>query len=339
MGSSDGPPGLRPERLLRLIRRSVAECGIDLGGATVLTEAATGAYVVTPVIAALAAAGKVHAVTRGTRYGSVQEVVAQTDALAALAGVADRIEIHTEIAPELVGAADIVTNSGHLRPLDASLVGGMRPGTVVPLMFEAWEIDLGRDDVDLAAMRRQGVRFAGTNERHPAVDVFSFLGSMAVKLLVDSAVAVRGSRLVVVCDNPFRRYLVDGLTAAGASVQDSDRLDDAQLTDGVDAVVVALKPTGAPVLSADDVARIARQAPGAVLAQFWGDLPRDACRQLDVPCVPAVEPGTGHMGVLPSALGPEPVVRLQAAGLKVASVLLKPPEQRSAADRSFLDEC
>ena len=61
----------------------------------------------------------------------------------------------------------------------------MRPGTVVPLMFEAWEIDLGRHDVDLAALSAHGVRFAGTNERHPAVDVFSYLGPMAVKLLAD----------------------------------------------------------------------------------------------------------------------------------------------------------
>src|SRR5262245_2707920 len=240
MTSSAVPPGLRPERLLRLVRRSVAECRIDLRGATVLTEAATGAYAVTPVVAALGGAGHVDAVTRGTRYGSVEEVAAQTGALAAIAGVRDRIQIHTEVTPDLVGGADVVTNSGHLRPLDARVVGWMRPDTAVPLMFEAWEIDLGRDDVDLAAMRARGVRFAGTNERHPAVDVFSFLGPMAVKLLVDAAVAVRGSRLVVLCDNPFRSYLVDGLSAAGAAVDHVERLGDARLSDDVDAVVVAL---------------------------------------------------------------------------------------------------
>ena len=60
--------GLRPERLARLVRRAVETMSLDLAGATVLTEAATGAYVVTPVLAALGGAGVVNAVTR--RRGS-----------------------------------------------------------------------------------------------------------------------------------------------------------------------------------------------------------------------------------------------------------------------------
>jgi hypothetical protein len=239
----------------------------------------------------------------------------------------------------LVGAADVVTNSGHLRPLDARVVGWMRPDAVVPLMFEAWEIDLGRDDVDLDAMRARGVRFAGTNERNPAVGVFGFLGPMAVRLLTDAAVAVRGCRVAVLCDNPFREYLVDGLTAAGASPAVGDRLDEVELTGDLDAVLVALRPTGRPVLSAGDVERIAQVAPTAVVAQFWGDLPREDCDRLGVPVVPAAAPPAGHMGVLPSAVGPEPVVRLQAGGLRVAAVLRTPPEKWTDEDRSFVDEC
>lgn len=333
------PPGLHPERLLRLVRRSVAECGLDLRGATVLTEAATGAYVVTPVIAALGGAGRVHAVTRPTRYGSVAEVVRQTSRLAELAGVAGRIEVRPELTADLVGSADVVTNSGHLRPLDARVVGWMRPDAVVPLMFEAWEIDLGREDVDLAAMRARGIRYAGTNERHPAVDVFSYLGPMAVRLLGDAAVAVRGCRIVVLCDNPFREYLVAGLVTAGADVVAASRFEPGSFDGDVDAVLVALTPSGRPVLTADELARIAALAPGAVVAQFWGDLPRAAADRLGLPCVPAAEPPAGHMGVLPSALGPEPVVRLQTGGLKVASVLRTPEDQWTQADRSFVDEC
>jgi hypothetical protein len=44
------------------------------------------------------------------------------------------------------------------------------------------------------------------------------------------------------------------------------------------------------------------------------------------------------MAVLPSDVGPEPVVRLQAGGLKVASVLRTRREHRSVFDLSFLDE-
>ena len=54
-------------------------------------------------------------------------------------------------------------------------------------------------------------------------------------------------------------------------------------------------------------------------------------------CAPPVAPSRGHMAVLPSDVGPEPVVRLQAGGLKVAEVLLRPDAERSEFDRGFLD--
>jgi hypothetical protein len=323
---------------VRLVRRSIDATALDLAGATVLTEAATGAYAVTPTIAALGGADTVVAVTKESRYGTVAEVAEQTHAIADLAGVSERITIESKITPEIVAAADVVTNSGHLRPIDAQIANWMRPGAVVPLMFEAWEIDLGRDDVDLEALRDRGVRFAGTNERHPEIDVFSYLAPMAVALLTVGAISARGSRLLVLCDNPFMPYLQEGLSASGAHVVAAASLSEHDLDDDLDAIVVALSPTGAPVLNDDEVALIAERSPAAVLLQFWGDLPRASCASLGVPCVPVEPPRPGHMGILPSAIGPEPVVRLQTGGLKVASILLVDEARWHPEDRSYLDE-
>ena len=69
-----------PGGLVGKVLRAVAELELDLGGRVVVTEAATGAYVVTPVLAALAGA-EVHACARATRHGTVAEVVRQTHAL------------------------------------------------------------------------------------------------------------------------------------------------------------------------------------------------------------------------------------------------------------------
>jgi hypothetical protein len=332
-------PGLRPDRLANLIRRVIGEMLLDLSGVTVLTEAATGAYVVTPVIAAVAGAGSVLAVTRATRHGTIEEVVEQTRALADTFGVADRISIHPGgPSRELVASAQVVTNSGHVRPIDERMVGWMRSDAVVALMFEAWELGLGRNDIDIDALRRRGIRFAGTNERNAIVDNFSYLGPMAAKLLLDAGVAVYRSQLLVVCDNPFMPYLHAGLERMGAKVVTRPRFDATELSDQFDGVVIALTPTGCPVIGEADLAALATTAPGAVLAQLWGDVPREWCAAHDVPCVPAIDPGPGHMGVLPSAVGPEPIVRLQAGGLKVAEVLLKPEQDWSDEDRSFVDD-
>ena len=328
----DVPPGLSTARLSRLVSQAVARCALDLSGAQVLTEAATGAYVVTPVIAAISGA-QVVALTADSRYGTAAEVKAATAALATQFGVADRIVITTTREPEHFAAADVITNSGHVRPIRGELAASIRPGAVLSLMFESWEAQAGRLDIDVEVLRDRGVQIAGTNERHPNVDVFSYLGPMAVAELADAGVSAYGSRIAVLCDNAFRDYIVDGLKAVGAEVDVAASLDGLS-GDTPDALLVALQPTGASVVSAADLSRIGTRWPDCVLVQFWGDIDRSRC---PVAWWPAVAPPAGHMGVLPSRVGPEPIVRLQAGGLKVAQVLRTPPGERTARDMEYVD--
>jgi hypothetical protein len=330
----DRRPGLDPRRLVNLMGTAVRRLDLDLAGRVVVTEAATGAYGVTPVIAALAGAREVHAVARDSRFGTAETVLASTQDLAVAAGVGDRIELLTSKDAAPLEAADIVANSGHLRPLDGPTVGRMKAGAAIPLMYEAWELRPG--DVDLDACRQRGVRVGGTNERHPAVDVFSFLGVMAVKLLTDAGVAVYSSRLLLLCDNPFCSFLERGLTAAGAAVEVREQLADGPIDPGWDAVVVALRPCGRPLLTDTDAKLLAEEAPGALLAQYWGDIDRGAVLAAGVPVWPEAPPRPGHMGILPSAVGPEPIVRLQAAGLKVGEVLCKDPACLGVGDLDYV---
>ena len=328
-------PGLHPLRLAALMRAAVERCQLDLSGRVVLTEAATGAYVVTPILAAMAGAEQVYALTRPTRYGTVEEVKTQTFELAKVVKIANRIEVITEKTREFVEQADVVTNSGHVRPIDANIIAWMKPTTVIPLMYETWEFR--SYDVDIAACRQKGIQVGGTNERHPAVDVFSFLGIMAIKLLTDAGVSVYKSNILLLCDNPFDTYLRRDLTNAGGSVDMYESLPG--VTDGkaYDVILVALRPGSEPVLSANAASTIADRWPGAVVTQFWGDLDRDALLAAGVPVWPSEAPAPGHMGILPSAIGPESIVRLQAGGLKSAEVLLRSPSQRTRAHLDFVE--
>jgi hypothetical protein len=318
------------------MREAVARCELDLRGAAVFTEAASGAYAVTPVLAALVGADPVYALTRTTRYGTAEEVATLTEALAQVAGVSSAIRVVTEKRKEWIAQADIVTNSGHVRPIDAEMIGWMKPTAVVPLMYEAWEFRPG--DVDLEACRSRGVRVAGTNERHPAIDVFSYLGVMAVKLLLDAGVAVYQSRVVVACDNDFAPFIRDGLVRAGATVEVIPRLDEPTGSKTPDAVLIALTPRAEVVIGAADAARIAERWPGAVVAQYWADIDRPALEACGIACWPEREPARGHMAILPSAVGPEPIVRLQAGGLKVGEVLWR-TGRSERPDSPFIDRC
>src|SRR5438067_6414080 len=99
--------------LINKLRKRVQALDLNLKGKVVLTEAATGAYVVTPILAALAGA-KVYAFSKSTRYGTVEEVIDKTKKVFE--------EYHEDflditfidnITPEIIAEADIITNSGH----------------------------------------------------------------------------------------------------------------------------------------------------------------------------------------------------------------------------------
>lgn len=320
-------------RLASLSAAAVERCGLDFSGLTVVTEAATGAYVVTPVLAALAGADRVVAVGRDSRYGSFDEVKAQTEHLAVLAGVGGRIELVNGKSRQVIAAGDVVTNSGHLRSLDRETISWMKPTAVIPLMYEAWEFRPG--DVDLDACAERGILVAGTNECHEAVDVFSYLPVMAIRALLNADLPVYRNRIVVLCDNSFGPYLERGLSGFGAEVIMSPTVDSVPAhVANVDAVLVSLHPRATPVLPAADVEAIAARWPGVLVCQFWGDIDRAACHRHGLPVIPPLEPKPGHMAILPSDAGPDSVVRLQSGGLKVGEVLSR--HRRGAATTADL---
>ena len=231
----------------------------------------------------------------------------------------------------------MITNSGHLRPITGQCAASIRADAVVALMFENWEIQAGRVDLDLDGITARGIAVAGTNERHPEVDVFSYLGPMAVAQLADAGVSAYHGRLALHCNNPFLDYVAKGLCDSGAEVLVNVPLDG--LLDGPrpDDIVIATTPGSGEAVGRADLGRIANRWPDVVICQFWGELDRESCAALGVGVWPTSDPGAGHMGVLPSRVGPEPLVRLQTGGLKVAQVLRIPADRRSTAELEWLD--
>jgi hypothetical protein len=309
-------PGFSSGRIIRLIERAIAGTGLDLSGLHVLTEAATGVYAVTPVIAAMAGAKRIRAVTRASRYGSVDDVVHSTMTLAAAAGVSDRIEITEGLRWETLDAVDIVTNSGHLRPLTREMIGRLPASAVVALMYEAWEFR--GDDLDLAACADRGVPVVGVNERDPSVDVFSYLGELCARHMQNAGVSVRHSRIALLCDNDFGEPIRATLQGLGGLVSLIPSVQRLPASDW-DAIVIALRPEGAPRIGEAEVEHLSRAAPEtAAIVQFWGDLDRRAADARGLNVWPPAPPAPGHMAALLSELGPEPIIRLQTGGLRAA---------------------
>lgn len=314
-------PGYSLPGLRALMRRTIARTGLNLSGKIVVTEAASGAYATTPVIAAMAGAGRVYALARPSRYGTVAEVTAWIYHLAIFAGVADRITVVEGLSPEILATADIVTNSGHVRPLTAEFINQLPSKAVIALMFEAWEFR--SSDIDLDACARRGIPVVGVNERHPTVDVFSFLGPLCVKQLHDCGLAVYGNRLALLCDNDFAEPMFNGLSGIGAQTELFTSASVVLRADW-DAIVVALRPEDKPRVGAAEARHLAQAAPsGVAVVQFWGDIDRPAVHAHSLNVWPRTAPAQGHMGVLLSDIGPEPIVRLQTGGLRAAEWVMR----------------
>jgi hypothetical protein len=303
------------------MRRSITATGLNLSEVTLLTEAASGAYGVTPIIGAMAGARCVYALAGSSRYGSVRDVAAWVSELADASGVTGIVNVVEDVSPDILTSANIVTNSGHLRPLSADLIDRLPSNAVIALMFEAWELRPG--DIDLAACIRRRIPIVGINERHPAVDVFSFLGPLCAKQLLCCGCAVYNNRIALLCDNDFAKPMANGLAGLGASIEVFSAA--AQIfRDRWDAIVIALKPAPTPRIGPREASHLATVTPSdSVIVQFWGDIDREALIAHEFNIWPSEPPSPGHMGILLSEIGPEPIVRLQTGGLRAAEWIFR----------------
>jgi hypothetical protein len=318
---------------------------LDLKNKVVLTEAATGAYAVTAILAALAGA-KVYAFTKNTRYGTVEDVRNEINELATkFTGKFIDITIVEELTPEIIAKADIITNAGHLRPLTADKLKHARKGAVLPLMFEAWE--WREADLNLNFCKENGIEVGATNERHPDIDVFSYLGDMALKQIFDAGLCPYKNNFVLICNNDFGPFIARVLAKVCASLAVCDKAENRYSYNGIDidwigdfpdfdvpekyrnaeAVIFTAYPfdqnwigegKGTEVITVD---KLKAQINNPFILRYAGDIDETYCEE-KINFFPK-HVSSGHMGILPSAIGFDPIIRLQSGGLKVGELLLK----------------
>jgi hypothetical protein len=304
----------------------IEQLELDLSSAEVLTEAATGAFAVTPVIAAAAGAERVWALGGDSVHGSASAAFAQVQELAAAYGIDDgRIEFIDRRA-SLPDDINLVTNLGFVRPVDLDLLGRLRGPAVVSLMYEAWEARDG--EVDVSACRRLGVPVAGVHEEFESLGVFSACGQLAVKLCFEAGLEVAGNSLIVLGRaSPFTDVIGGVLRANGAEVVTIT--SGAELSRGAvgasDGIVVA-DWSGELVLGGSVGPRpetLAEWGEGLVIVQFGGVVAVQDLLDAGFSVHPPRRLGPRRMAFTLAHLGVRPVVALHAAGLKVGELLLR----------------
>ncbi len=205
------------ERMASIVDYWIRQTRLDLKGQTLITEAATGSFAVMPALALKAGAERVFAWGRDSSYGTAEEAVCQSREWVSVLGVdEDRLTFaKNERPPSHLREASLVANTGQVRPLDRALLRELREGTVIGLMYDAWEL---RDsDLDLAFCRGAGLRVAGVDESHPDLRIFDACGPLAIKMSFEAGYEVAHNHIFVYSEDPFGEVIGRAFGEAGAS--------------------------------------------------------------------------------------------------------------------------
>jgi len=324
-------------RLARMAHRMIDRFDIDLRGFVVLTEAASGPYLPNAVLAALASAERVYAYVKDSMYGKAADIERDTVSLAAFCEANVRLRVVHKLTPEILGDADIVTNSGHLRPLNKPFLAQLKPTAVVPLMWETWEFR--GTEVDLSFAAKRGILVLGTREDRPPCDMRPYGVLFATKLLFEMQVPVVSSAILVIGSQlTLAEPIVQGLRMLRANVtwcgdaRGADRpLRElracfTEQCDSLDAVLVAEHAYSGYVIGAgglmgtEEFANGRKDIPIGVLT---GRVDAAGLRRHGLQVYPKGVFDDGRMSYQASELGPQPVMELFAAGLKVGEAMAR----------------
>tara|TARA_B100000315_G_scaffold53173_1_gene47489 strand:+ start:313 stop:1290 length:978 start_codon:yes stop_codon:yes gene_type:complete len=304
------------KRLVTVIKKIVNRTKLSLSGLTIITECATGIYACTPVIALLAGAKKVICFGNDSHHGTFSSAKKDVIKLVQAMSLQQHDLIVTEmeeVLTDYLKKAEIVTNSGHLRPLDKKKLVNLKKNTVIPLMYESWEFR--KTDIDLAYCKEKSILVAGTNERHPDINVFNYIGLLIAKVLLNSSMEIIENKYLIVCDNDFAECIEKSLLSLGAEVY---YYPDRHFTE-LDGIIFAHTPSKCGGNLEIDYGILPKDV--SICIHVWGDVNRSLLD--NVVWYPEPEQQEGYMGISLSDIGIEAIVRLQTGGLKVAELLLK----------------
>jgi len=318
------------KRAIRKAEESIDLLDLDLSRLKVLTEVGSNYFALTPVIALMAGALEVFAWTKDSRFGKGSENVEECKDILKEISYKGEIKFRVNRRPiEDIKSANIITNSGFIRPLDKFFLKHVSPSsTVIPLMYESWEF---RDeDIDINYCKNNNIKVAGTWENHPAIKVFSATGPLAIKLAMEANCEVYQNNIIVWSDDHFGKEAKKSFERLGAST--------VLLTTDKEVLMNNLRKTdfiyicnynekrkyfGEDDKSIFDIKEIYKQNSGIQIIHLYGDIDNDLLDKYSIGIYPPKKGYSSVMTYTLAHLGMTPLIRLQTGGLKVGEVIYK----------------
>lgn len=324
------------------MRKAIEDFSLALDGITVLTEAASGNFIFTPLIAAAAGAKRVYAIAEDSIYGSRDKVKNDTLDFAEELRISNIIEVVFNKDPEIIKEADIITNLGFVRPIAKEVIRCFKPTAVIPLMWETWEYR--EDDLDLRECFSRQIPVLGTNERVPSLRLFEYIGYVALKLCFELNIEVLRSNIMVVGSGHFGESIVTAFIKNCANVfwvanekSQNEKLNalikgsrlndmDPGLLKNMDIIVLGEHKSHDLILGRDgqmSFEMLHKLNPFVSIAHISGNIDLNELRHYNISYLPREIAPSGYMSVTTDYVGPKPIIDLHTAGLKVGEIMAR----------------
>lgn len=322
----------------KTILNSINKFKLDLNELNIFTEAASGNYIVTPLIAALGNAKTVWAFAKDSEYGTIHDNKKTLMEYAKQFGVDDRIKVIFEKEATILRQCDIITNTGFVRPIDKTMISTLKTTAVIPLMWETWEFR--KEDLDIEECKRKGILVLGTNERDKSVNTFKYVGLIALKMLLQQKVEVYGSNILIIGSGFFLNHIIDVLKKNGARLFVADLKNNwtvkcfwgaknitkisNEIIQEMDALVICEHELDTMILGLNGLvspSNIKIVNPGLAIAHICGRVEVNELKKYDLNYKPINIAPFGFMSLSTDYVGLKPLVDLHTAGLKVGEAM------------------
>ncbi len=321
------------ERAIILCKQLILDYELDLKNLNVLTECASGPYTYTSILAGLAGA-TVTAIGKDSVYGLFKDNKAKCEEIKNILNLENIDIVENNIDDKAYQKFDILTNTGFNRPYTANKIKHLKKTAVIPLMWETWEFRV--DDLDINACQKHSVPVIGTNESFHKLDMFPYVGYIAMKLLFELNIEIYHSHLILLGSgevafniaNVFNQLHIDYIWFSSDNLNSSynmasyDDLETLLNQNYIDAVICAEHANSIRLF--DDCKlnfKILKQHfPNIRWGHISGNIDPLQLKDSNILYFPKTIMPFGYMSYQCHDLGVKPVLELHIAGLKVGEI-------------------
>jgi len=325
-------------REFNVVKEQIKNFNLDLSGLTVITECASGFYAYNTFVPILANAKKVIAVSKTTSYGTFEENKKNIEDLAEKLNIdISNLEVVEKLEEHHLKEADIVTNSGLVRPITSDMMSKMKNTSVIPLMWETWEF---RDeDLDLSSAIENDILVLGTKETSKEIDMRGYAGVLGLAVLVYLNLEVYKTKVVLFGNEVLGNAIVETFeknnveylwfveSPCNKNQKPYKELEDYKhIIKSYDVVLFAEHSYRDEILTKEhgvtlkELSELNEEIKIGVIA---GNINEQELKNSSLEYFPKKIMPAGYMSFQPYHMGAKPVIELFSAGLKIGEQMAK----------------